>query len=396
MLTKLRFLQGFLKNICMVVINMIYLDNAATTYPKPREVYEALDFAHKNLSFNAGRGAYKKSRDCLLILESFRKGIATLCKGDYREVAILSSATEALNLIINGVDWKDGMNVYVTPFEHNAIIRPLYNIKKRVDIKIHVLPFNKATWEPELTKIENSFALDNPDVVFSSQISNVTGMLINYSAVFGVAKKYKCITVLDAAQGFGVLEVNSINTDFIVFAGHKSLYGPFGVGGFINLSNLRLNITKSGGNGSDTLNHNMPESGHERYETGSPNVPAVYGNLAGLKWLKNNNVEKHEVELTHYLIDSLESIEKVSIYAPNDKRKLFGIVSISVDGYTADEVGHILADEFDICIRTGFHCAPLIHEFLNSTINGGTVRISISGFSKKEDVDALISALKTF
>ena len=374
---------------------MIYLDNAATTYPKPEAVYEALDFAQRNYSFNAGRGTYKKSQDCLHVLDSFRKEIASICSADYRDVAILSSATEALNIIINGISWKDGMNVFVTPFEHNAIIRPLYNIKEHVNINIHVLPFDKETWEPELAKIENIFALNNPDVVFSSQISNVTGLLLNYSAVFELAKKHKCITVLDAAQGYGVVDINSKNTDFIVFAGHKSLYGSFGVGGFINLNNLKLKVTKSGGNGSDTLDHNMPDSRHERYESGSPNVPAVYGTLEGIKWLKNNNVKEHEINLTKYLIDSLGSLEKIGIYAPIYKNKIFCIVSISVDGYSADEVGRILADEFDICIRTGYHCAPLIHEFINSTINGGTVRISVSGFNTKEEIDSLIDALCT-
>lgn len=375
---------------------MIYLDNAATTYPKPKEVYDALDFAQRNLSFNAGRGTYKKSQECLQVLDDLRKEIASICRADYRDVALLSSATEALNIIINGIDWKDGMNVYVTPFEHNAIIRPLYNIKKTVNLNIHILPFDKETWEPELSKIENMFALDNPDVVFSSQISNVTGLLIDYSAVFELAKKHNSVTVLDAAQGYGIVELSTKNVDFIVFAGHKSLYGPFGVGGFINLNDLKLKIAKSGGTGSDTLNHDMPDFKHERYESGSPNVPAVYGTLEGIKWLKNNNVKEHEIKLTKYLIDSLESLEKVGVYAPVDKSKMFGIVSISVDGYSADEIGHILADEFDICIRTGYHCAPLIHEFINSTINGGTARISISGFSTKEDIDSLIDALSTF
>lgn len=374
---------------------MIYLDNAATTYPKPKEVYDALDFAQHNLSFNAGRGAYKKSKECLQVLDDLRKEIASVCKTDYRNVSLLSSATEALNIIINGIQWRDGMNVYITPFEHNAIIRPLYNIKKNVDINIVVLPFNKETWEPELSKIENMFALQNPDVVFSSQISNVTGLMVDYSSIFELAKKHKCITVLDAAQGYGIVKLNTKNADFVVFAGHKSIYGPFGVGGFIDLHNLKLNVSKSGGTGSDTLNHFMPDSGYERYESGSPNVPAAYGALAGLKWVKQNDIESKEKELTKYLIDSLESLDKISIYVPKNREKIIGIVSISVDGYSAEEVGNILSDEFDICIRTGYHCAPLVHEFINSTINGGTARISISGFSSISDINALIDALKT-
>ncbi len=375
---------------------MIYLDNAATTYPKPNEVYEALDFAQRNLSFNAGRGSYKQSRDCLLVLEELRKEIASICNGDYRDVVLLSSATEALNIIINGLDLKDGMNVYITPFEHNAIIRPLYNIKKYTKINILVLPFDKETWEPELSKIENMFALNNPDVVFSSQISNVTGLMINYSPIFELAKKFKSKTVLDAAQGYGIIDINTKDTDFIVFAGHKSLYGPFGIGGFVNLSDTCLKITKSGGTGSDTLNHDMPNSKYERYESGSPNVPAAYGVLQGIKWLKNNSVLFNKKTLTKYLIDSLESINKITVYVPKNKEKIFGIVSIAVDGYTADEIGSILADEYDICIRTGFHCAPLIHEFINSTNNGGTARISLSNFNTTDQIDQLVDALKTF
>ena len=374
---------------------MIYLDNAATTYPKPIEVYEAMNFAQRNLSFNAGRGAYSQAKRCLDVMDDLRKEIANLSKTDYRNVALLSSATEALNLIIAGLELKEGMNVYVTPFEHNAIIRPLYNIQKKIAINIYVLPFDKETWEPDILRIKNMFALNNPDVIFSSQISNVTGLLINYSDIFELSKQYNAVNVLDAAQGYGVVEVGTDNVDFIVFAGHKSFYGPFGIGGFINLSNFELRVVKSGGTGSDTLNHDMPEAKHSRYESGSPNVPAAYGTLKGLQWVIQNDIKHHEIELTKYLIDSLESLEKINVFGPKDKNHLFGIVSISVEGYSADEIGNILNDEYDICIRTGYHCSPLVHEFINSTTNGGTARISISGFTSKDDIDKLIDALKT-
>ena len=374
---------------------MIYLDNAATTYPKPESVYKAMDFAQRNFSFNAGRGAYKQSRDCANVLDEARKELASICNADYRDVTLLSSATEALNLIINGLQLHDGSNVYITPFEHNAIIRPLYNIKRIININIHILPFNKVTWEPEINKIENMFALNNPDVVFSSQISNVVGLMINYVPIFQMAKKYNSVTVLDAAQGYGVVPVKTKDIDFLVFAGHKSLSGPFGIGGFINLKTRKLNVVKSGGTGSDTLNHFMPESGHERYESGSFNVPAAYALIEGVKWVKNNNIKEQEIELTQYLINSLKKLNKVNLYLPSNEEKVIGIVSISVDGYSADEIGNILSDEFNICIRTGYHCSPLVHEFINSTINGGTARISISGNSNVSDIDALISALKT-
>lgn len=375
---------------------MIYLDNAATTYPKPKEVYDALDYAQRNLSFNAGRGAYRQSKECMKVIDDLRSEIASISNANPNKVTILSSATEALNLIINGVGLEEGDNVYITPFEHNAIIRPLYNIKKNININIIVLPFNKNTWQPEVEKIKNMFALQNPTLVLSSQISNVTGLMIGYSQIFEAAKKYNSLTVLDAAQGYGIVDVKKLNVDFVVYAGHKSLYGPFGVGGFINFSDKELNIVKSGGNGSDTLNHDMPKNNHERYESGSPNVPAIYGTFKGVSWSKRNDIFLHEKELTKYLIEELRRMKNIHLYIPENENDVIGIVSISVNGYSAGDVGNILSEEYDICVRTGYHCAPLIHEFINSTINGGTVRISISRFTTKEDVDAIISALKTF
>lgn len=374
---------------------MIYLDNAATTFPKPKEVYEALDYAQRNLSFNAGRGAYKKSQECLQILDDLRKELSLFCNTNKNNVVLLSSATEALNMIINGLDLKDNMNIYITPFEHNAIIRPLYNLKKYVNFNIHILPFNKETWEPDIVKIENLFALNNPAAVFCSQISNVTGLMIDYSSIFEIAKKYNCLTVLDAAQGFGIIDVITTNTDFIIFAGHKSLYGPFGISGFVNCNNTLLKITKSGGNGSDTLNHNMPDSGFARYESGSYNIPAAYGLLKSIEWIKKTEIKSNEIKLFKYLLDSLNDLDNIVFYTPKDINKLFGIISFNVIGYKADEVGQILNDEFDICVRTGYHCAPFVHDFINSKQYGGTARISLGYFTDCKDIDFFVKALQT-
>ena len=374
---------------------MIYLDNAATTYPKPKEVYDALDFAQRNLSFNAGRGSYKQARECSKVLNDLRTEIASIGNSLPDQVVLLSSATEALNIIINGLNIKDGMNIYITPFEHNAIVRPLYNLKKRINFNIHILPFNKITWEPEISKISNLFALNNPDIIFSSQVSNVTGLMIDYSDIFELGKNYNSKTVLDAAQGFGVVPLQKKNVDFIIFAGHKSLYGPFGIGGFINCSNYRLEIVKSGGNGSDTLNHDMPENNHERYESGSPNVPAAYGTLVGTKWVRMSQIFPHEQELTKYLITSLQKIDKITLFLPKNIDNIFGIVSFAVEGYSSDEVGEILSDEFDICVRTGYHCAPFVHDFINSISTKGTVRVSLGFLSSKTEIDTLTEALGT-
>lgn len=375
---------------------MIYLDNAATTYPKPESVYKALDFANRNLSFNAGRGAYPKAKECLTVLDDLRKEIASFIKADYKDVSLLSSATEALNLIIYGLSLTKTSTVYVSPFEHNAIIRPLHNLQKKIGFKILVLPFNKKTWKPEVNKINDLFALNNPSVVFVSQVSNVTGLIVEYEPVFRIAKKFNSVNVLDSSQSYGIVPLNKNDVDYIVFAGHKSLYGPFGIAGFINLSSTELDIIKSGGNGSDTLNPEMPDKHHERYEAGSPNLPAAYGLLESIRWLKTVDVYHHEKCLTNYALEKLKTLDKINIFIPDNAESIFGIISIGIDGYSADEIGQILADEFEIMIRTGYHCSPLVHEFINSTKNGGTARISISYFNSKDDIDCLIDALAGF
>lgn len=374
---------------------MIYLDNSATTYPKPTCVYEALDYANRNLAFNAGRGNYSVSNQASKIIDETRESIASFVKADARQVSFVSSATEALNLIILGLHLEDGDCVYISPFEHNAIVRPLYTLKNYINIEILILPFNTETWEPNLPKIEEMFSIKNPKAIFISQLSNVTGLLIDYEQIFAISKQYNCVTILDSAQSFGIKNPNLDNVDFCVFAGHKSLYASFGVAGIISKKYKELKVIKSGGNGSNSLNHNMPDSGPERIESGSPNIVAIYGLLTSSKWLKNNDVLKHEEELTKYLIKSLSSLKKIIVYKPSDISKLLGIVSFNVEGYLSDDVATILNDEFEIATRSGYHCSPFVHNFIDSEKYNGTVRISLGAFNTHDDIDQLICALKS-
>lgn len=374
---------------------MIYFDNSSTTYPKPQCVYEALDFANKNLAFNAGRGSYKSALECLNIIEQTRKAIASFVKCDWRNVTFFSSATEALNIIINGLDIKEGDNIYISPFEHNAIIRPLYNLKKFVDFNIIQIPFDDKTRDADIVKLNDMMVLNKPKAVLISQLSNVTGYELPYSKIFKISKKYNSVNVLDSAQCFGVLNTDIQNVDFIVFAGHKSLYASLGVAGFLNLNNIKLKITKSGGNGSDSLNHNMPEDYYERYETGTLNVVAIYSLLESIKWLKANDVLKHGKVLTNYLIEELNKLENIIMYLPLDKTKIYNIVSFNVNGYKSDDVAYILSNEFDICVRSGFHCSPFIHDFIKTKETGGTVRVSLGAFNNKKEIDILLKAIRS-
>lgn len=373
---------------------MVYLDNAATTYPKPKAVYDALDKANREYAFNAGRGSYKVAHEVSEMIQETRNMIGNLAGVSGDCVSFESSATEALNIIINGIDFCDGDTVFVSPFEHNAIIRPLYNIQQHVDIEIELIPFDNETWELDEDHFHDMLAMKNPKAVFVSHVSNVTGYILPYEKIFRMAKEYEAITVFDCAQSFGVIYPEISNVDFLVFAGHKSLYASFGVAGFINTGHKKLAVSKSGGTGTDSLNHFMPENGYGRYESGSLNSVAVAGLNASVKWLKENPVYTEEKELTDYLINKLRKLDNVQLYLPNQTEKIFGVISLNVKGYQASDVGMILSEDYDICVRTGYHCSPFVHDFLNTYDNLGTVRISLSAFSTTNDVDMLIKALE--
>lgn len=374
---------------------MVYLDNAATTYPKPECVYKALDAANRN-AFNVGRGGYKVAREASKLQLQVRNKILQLNNIKNANVVYTSSATIALNSIIFGLELKEGDNVYISPFEHNSIIRPLEQLKKEKKINIHILPFDKNTWEVNLEKINNMFAIYRPSVILLSQVSNVTGYMLPYNEIFEIGEKYGAINVLDAAQGYGIVKLTDYTKcNYIVFAGHKSLYGCFGIAGYIKIKQDKLKHTIFGGTGSDTMNTEMSNSMPEGYEAGSPNIVAICGLNESIDWLLNTDVYSHEMELTEYLIEQLKTLRNINLFVPQEQSEIFGIVSIGVEGYSSDDVGKILNEEFDICVRTGYHCAPLIHEFIESSQYNGTVRIALGYFNTKQDIDYLIQALKS-
>ena len=374
---------------------MIYLDNAATTYPKPEEVYVALDKANRN-AFNTGRGSYKCARVASEIKESVRNKILELNNLKNGKVIYTNSATVSLNELIFGIDLKENDYVYISPFEHNSIIRPLEELKKRIKINIEIIPFDKETWNPDYDKINDMFAIHHPSAIFLSQVSNVTGYILPYENIFKLSEKYNSINILDASQGFGIVPISNYeNINYIVFAGHKSLYASFGIAGYIKLKNDKLKQNIFGGTGSDTMNPNMPNTIPEGYEAGSPDIVSICGLNASIDWINSTDIYTHEKELTDYLIEKIKEIKKVKLFIPNNHENIFGIVSIGIKDYSSDDVGSILDDEYNICVRTGYHCAPLIHDFIESLEYNGTVRISLNYFNAKNDIDLLVQALKS-
>lgn len=368
---------------------MIYFDNAATTYPKPDCVYDAVNIAMKKYSFNAGRGGYNEASETFKMIEETRQKLADVIGGYKEQVIFTSSATESLNNILYGLDLKEGDNVYISPFEHNAVVRPLHSLK----VNILFLPFDKKTWKLDVNKMNDMFLLKNPKAIVISHISNVTGFELPYNEIFSCGRKYNSINILDSAQGFGVYHVNKDNCDYIVFAGHKSLYAMLGVAGYFKLTDVSQTTVKIGGTGSDSLNLNMPDKMPYRYEAGSLNSVGIYSINCAIDFLKNSEFSLIKHELTEYCIKKLSLLDNIVLYLPNDYVSR-GIISFNVKGYTADEIGSILGEEFDICVRTGYHCAPYMHDFIDSKKYSGTVRVSFNGFNTKKEIDQFMDVIK--
>ena len=367
---------------------MIYLDNAATTYPKPEIVYKELDIVNRN-AFNTGRGSYRVAREASIVKENVREKLLNLNNINNANVIYTSSATNALNNLIFGIELNKGDCVYISPFEHNSIIRPLEELKKQKDILIKILPFDKKTWKLDVEKTKDLFVLNKPSAIFVSQVSNVTGYILPYNEIFNLGEKYNSINILDASQGYGIVKIKDYeNINYIVFAGHKSLYASFGIAGYVKLKNDKIKPYIFGGTGSDTMNPNMPNSIPERYEAGSPNIVAISSLNVSIDWLNSVDIFKHEKELTDYLIH-------VNVFIPEDISNIFGIISFSVNDYESEDIGKILDEEFEICVRTGYHCAPLVHDFIGSIESGGTVRVGLNYFNTKEDIDTLVKAIKS-
>ena len=374
---------------------MIYLDNASTTFPKPDIVYDTVDKFSRQSAVNIGRGSYKAARAAGLLAEDVRKGLQSLANArGVSQVVLTPSATVAINQIIRGAGLGEGSVAYLTPYEHNAVARTLYALEKTSKVKVIELPL-KSDLSIDIEKTKELFAENHPDFVAVTAVSNVTGYELPYREIFTAAKEYGAFALLDGAQAVGLKDIafGESRADALVFAGHKTLYAPFGVAGFILNSKVKLAPVITGGNGVDSENLTMPEHGPERYEAGSINSVAVAGLAAALDWIDPEELEEREKELTEILIKGLEENPQVVVYKAPDPERQSGIVSFNVKGFTSGEVAAILDYQADIAVRAGHHCAALIHKYLEDEEFDGVVRVSLGAFTEESHITALLDAL---
>ena len=373
-----------------------YFDNAATTFPKPDCVYEYADSVYRECGGNVGRGSSPVAKRAGIIAKQTKDLLKELFHCEGKQIVFTSSATDALNRILLGLGLSKGDSVYHTPFEHNAVTRPLHHLKASLGIRTEVMSFSTQTLQPELAEIEMQFVKNRPKVVVMTHVSNVCGAVVPFADIAKLAKNYGAVVVLDMSQSAGLIDTELSGTlvDYAVFAGHKTLFGPFGIGGFVCAKDARLNPVIFGGNGVNSIEQEMPMEISKMTEVGSQNIYAIAGLHASVDWILSKGVEQiHNQESNNRdtLISLLSQYDNIELIGFSDSAVHSGVVSARFDGYSPDEIEMVLGN-FGISVRSGLHCAPTAHRFLG-TLPEGTVRFSVSALTTPNDFELLDAAL---
>ncbi|ATW24313.1 aminotransferase class V-fold PLP-dependent enzyme [Candidatus Formimonas warabiya] len=373
---------------------MPYFDNAATSFPKPEEVYREVEKYLRVYGANPGRSGHKMALQAGRVIFETRELLAKLFHiDDPMQVIFTSNATAALNLAIKGY-LKRGDHVLLTSMEHNSVIRPIKALENMgVEHTIVTCAKDGALNPEDMEKALKS----NSKMIISTHASNVTGTLMPVQEIGTISQKNHLAFLLDASQTAGVydLDVNAMNIDMMAFPGHKSLLGPQGTGGLYIRKGLELCEMIQGGTGSKSDRIVQPEMMPDRYESGTLNTPGIAGLGAGIKFILRQGMDEirhHESDLTNYLLEKLAEIKKVDVYGPMNTLKQAPVVSLNIRGMDSSEVAYELDSKYDIAVRPGLHCAPLAHETIG-TLEQGTVRFSIGYFNTKENVDQAVNAL---
>lgn len=373
----------------------IYLDNASTSYPKPKEVADSMYEFMINNGATSGRGAYNNAMISDRMVYEARKTVAKTFKfKDPKRVIFTSNVTEALNLAINGI-LKDRDHVITSGLEHNAVWRCLKTLERDKKITITKIEADKDGFtNPQ--DIEKYIKSRTKLIIFN-HASNVLGTIQPIREIGAIAKKHNIPFLVDTAQTAGVLEIDieKDNIDLLAFTGHKSLMGPMGTGGLLVNWDGNINPLKAGGTGGDSAYEYQPDYYPNKLETGTMNVAGIIGLKNGIDFINKegiDNIYNKEKELMKYTIEKLSEIDKVEIYGPKDANKVIGVVSFNIDGKRAEEVGYELDNKYNIMVRAGLHCSPNAHELIG-TKEKGAVRVGIGYFNEKEHIDKLVNAI---
>lgn len=372
---------------------MIYLDNAATTFPKPNEVYDEVINCMKNYAANPGRSSHDMSLRASTKIAETRSEISSLFNIDNPfNVVFTVNATEGINIALKGF-LKKGDHVITTVIEHNSVLRPL-NYLKDGGIETTLLDVDEFGLL-DLKMLENSIKA-NTKLIVINHGSNVLGTVQDIDKIGAIAKNKGIAFMVDASQTAGVfnIDVKKSNIDLLAFPGHKGLLGPQGTGALYVKEGIKLKEFISGGTGSNSSEMIQPEFLPDKFESGTLNTPGIVGLGEGIKFIKKigtKNIREHEEKLTEYLLDELRKLYFIKVYGLKTAKNRAAVVSINVSNIDSSKVGYLLNKE-NIAVRTGYHCAPLIHKVIG-TEEYGTVRISFGYFNTFDDIEKLINAL---
>ncbi len=376
----------------------IYLDNAATSWPKPEAVYEAVDYYQRELGATTGRGAYREADEADRRVRQARQQLAELIGVDEpQRIVFTANGTESLNLAIHGV-LRPGDHVVTSVVDHNSVLRPLRFLEEHMGISVDRVPCGAdGIVDPDAVR---AALRSNTRLIALVHASNVTGALQPIEQVGAIASEHGAFYLVDAAQSLGhmPIDVRRVGAHFFAAPAHKGLLGPSGLGVLYIApgSEEHLHPLRQGGTGTQSDEDRQPDALPEKYEPGNLNVPAVLGLVESLKFLQQQGLEsihRHTRELTAQLLEGFSSVDGVIVYGPQDPRKQLGVVSIRFVGIDPREASVMLDSAHRIQTRAGIQCAPFMHQSLGTTRFGGTVRFSTSIFSTSEEIEAAIQAV---
>ena len=374
---------------------MIYLDNSATSYPKPEEVYAFMDGFYRSHGVSPGRSGFDLCREAGELVDDTRKLLTELFGGsDPNRLCFSSNATDALNLVISGL-LQTGDHVITTNLEHNSVLRPLHHMQEFHGVEVeHVLCDARGFVDPDAFR--QRFKA-NTRLVVVNHASNVIGTIQPIQAIGAHCREAGIPFVVDASQSAGVLpiDVEQHNIDVLVFTGHKALMGPTGIGGLYVRDGVEIAFSRAGGTGVRSAVKGHLEEYPYRLEYGTTNLLGVAGLNAGVTWVQEHGVEAihaHEMKLCTRLRDGLRDIPGVTLYCQDDLSRHIAVLAFNIAGFEAGATSPLFDVDHDVACRTGLHCAPLVHEHLGTTGMRGAIRFSLGPFSTAEHIESAIAA----
>ena len=374
---------------------MIYLDNAATTFPKPESVYEAMDRFLRESAGNPGRSGHALAVAAQSAIDEGRRQLAALFNAsDPSRIVFALNTTDAINIALKGL-LQPGDHVISTSMEHNAVVRPLNRLAGEGVAVTWAQCDRTGLLDP--ASVEAAITPQTRLIVVN-HASNVTGAIQPIAEIARLARARNVLFMVDAAQTAGCvpLDVQALDLDVVAFPGHKGLYGPPGTGGLYVGERAEVRSFREGGTGSASESPEHPTHLPDRLEAGTLNSAGIVGLAAGVSFVRERGVEAiraHEAALCAQLWQGLADLPGVTLFGPADPALRTGVVSLTLDGYEPTDIGAILSSSFGICVRPGLHCAPLAHKTLG-TLPTGAVRLSCGAFNTSHDIAAALEAIR--